>query len=82
MADEQSVSGIPSFVTDFMQAENGVTKEQTRPTIVGGDSPEAPFPIRMGGEVQHGFKRGSRELGCHTGESTFQLFDTGSEQTR
>lgn len=40
-----------------------------RPTIVGDEAPEPPFPIKMSGEVQHGFKRGSRELGCHTGTS-------------
>ncbi|KAG9032619.1 riboflavin kinase [Serendipita sp. 407] len=37
-----------------------------RPMIVGSEAPDDPFPIRMVGEVQHGFKRGSRELGCHT----------------
>lgn len=42
------------------------TFRKSRPLIVGGETPESPFPIRMSGEVQHGFKRGSRELGCHT----------------
>ncbi|PVG04199.1 riboflavin kinase [Serendipita vermifera] len=42
------------------------TFRRTRPTIVGGESPESPFPAVMSGQVQHGFKRGSRELGCHT----------------
>ena len=46
------------------------TFRKARPMIVGGEAPESPFPIRMSGEVQHGFKRGSKELGCPTGMST------------
>ena len=42
---------------------------KARAAIVGGEVPKSPFPIRLSGEVQHGFKRGSRELGCHTGMS-------------
>ncbi|CAE6419775.1 unnamed protein product [Rhizoctonia solani] len=38
----------------------------SRPTIVGGDEPEAPFPVTMKGAVQRGFGRGGRELGCLT----------------
>jgi len=37
-----------------------------RPEIVGGECPEAPFPIRLEGDVQKGFGRGSKELGCPT----------------
>jgi hypothetical protein len=38
-----------------------------RPTIIGPESaPEPPFPVRLCGIVEHGFKRGSRELGCPT----------------
>jgi len=39
----------------------------TRPTIIGPDhAPEPPFPLKLFGVVEHGFKRGSRELGCPT----------------
>ncbi|KAF4632728.1 hypothetical protein G7Y89_g5401 [Cudoniella acicularis] len=38
-----------------------------RPAIIGPDSgPEAPFPLRMEGEVISGFGRGSKELGIPT----------------
>ncbi|EJD53861.1 riboflavin kinase [Auricularia subglabra TFB-10046 SS5] len=37
-----------------------------RPEIVGADEPEPPFPIRMHGPVQHGFGRGSKDLGFPT----------------
>jgi riboflavin kinase len=39
-----------------------------RPEIVGGDSPEPPFPVFMSGRVQRGFGRGSKDLGCPTGK--------------
>ncbi|KAI0772650.1 riboflavin kinase [Irpex lacteus] len=37
-----------------------------RPSIVGPDSPEEPFPIILSGTVQHGFGRGGKDLGCPT----------------
>jgi riboflavin kinase len=39
----------------------------SRPSIVGPDVPQAPFPIVLSGSVQHGFGRGSKDLGCPTG---------------
>jgi len=39
----------------------------SRPDIVGPDVPDAPFPIKLSGPVQHGFGRGSKDLGCPTG---------------
>lgn len=39
-----------------------------RSLIVGPDAPEAPFPVRLEGWVTRGFGRGSKELGCPTGE--------------
>jgi riboflavin kinase len=34
-----------------------------RPEIIGEDSgPVPPFPLRMGGKVVEGFKRGSKEV--------------------
>lgn len=38
-----------------------------RPQVVGPESPEAPFPIFLVGEVQRGFGRGGKDLGCPTG---------------
>jgi riboflavin kinase len=43
------------------------TFRKARPMIVGGETPESPFPIKLSGQVQHGFGRGGRDLGCHTG---------------
>ncbi|KAL0070942.1 riboflavin kinase [Marasmius tenuissimus] len=38
----------------------------SRPEIVGPESPEEPYPIRLGGAVQKGFGRGGKDLGCPT----------------
>lgn len=38
-----------------------------RPSICGPDEVASPYPIYMKGPVQHGFKRGSKDLGCPTG---------------
>ncbi|KAF9247111.1 riboflavin kinase [Melanogaster broomeanus] len=38
----------------------------SRPNIVGPDTPEDPYPIELKGIVQHGFGRGSKDLGCPT----------------
>lgn len=38
-----------------------------RPTIVGPATPQDPYPIQLEGAVQHGFGRGSKDLGCPTG---------------
>ena len=43
------------------------TFRKTRPSIVGGETPEPPYPIVLSGAVQRGFGRGGRDLGCHTG---------------
>lgn len=43
------------------------TFRKARPEIVGPDTPEEPFPIRLAGIIQRGFGRGGRDLGCHTG---------------
>ncbi|KAF9114357.1 riboflavin kinase [Mortierella sp. AM989] len=37
-----------------------------RPKIVGGITPESPFPIKMSGTVIKGFGRGSKDLGIPT----------------
>ncbi|KAI9574484.1 riboflavin kinase [Boletus coccyginus] len=38
----------------------------SRPNIAGPDIPEERYPIRLEGIVQHGFGRGSKDLGCPT----------------
>ena len=43
------------------------TFRTSRPDIVGPDIPDNPFPIQLSGPVQHGFGRGSKDLGCPTG---------------
>ncbi|KAF8592548.1 riboflavin kinase [Ramaria rubella] len=43
------------------------TFRRSRPHIVGDDSgPTPPFPIRLTGNVQRGFGRGGKDLGCPT----------------
>ncbi|OJA12726.1 hypothetical protein AZE42_05801 [Rhizopogon vesiculosus] len=42
------------------------TFRTSRPDIVGPDVPDKPFPIKLSGPVQHGFGRGSKDLGCPT----------------
>ncbi|KAG6837523.1 hypothetical protein H0H93_007704 [Arthromyces matolae] len=39
---------------------------ESRPKIVGSEIPEHPFPILLQGNVQHGFGRGGKALGCPT----------------
>lgn len=39
-----------------------------RPSIVGpDDGPATPFPLALRGDVQRGFGRGGKDLGCPTG---------------
>ncbi|KAG8965806.1 riboflavin kinase [Tulasnella sp. 419] len=38
----------------------------SRPSIVGPEVPEPPFPITLCGTVQRGFGRGGKDLGCPT----------------
>ncbi|KAF4574748.1 riboflavin kinase [Pleurotus pulmonarius] len=39
---------------------------ESRPQIVGPESPQLPFPIKLAGLVQRGFGRGGKDLGCPT----------------
>jgi riboflavin kinase len=48
-------------------AEMAPVSRENRPMIVGPESPEVPFPLRMSGVVERGYGRGSRELGIPTG---------------
>ncbi|KAJ3179040.1 riboflavin kinase [Gaertneriomyces sp. JEL0708] len=39
---------------------------QRRPSVVGEDTPQSPFPVFLKGNVSKGFGRGSKELGIPT----------------
>ncbi|KAG0146414.1 hypothetical protein CROQUDRAFT_657388 [Cronartium quercuum f. sp. fusiforme G11] len=50
---------------------DNVPKPTSRPVgeraeLVGSTVPEPPFPIRIQGQVEKGFGRGSKDLGCPT----------------
>lgn len=40
---------------------------ENRPSIVGPDAPEPPYPMQLHGAVTKGFGRGARFLGIPTG---------------
>lgn len=41
---------------------------ENRPSIVGPDAPEPPYPMQLHGVVTKGFGRGARFLGIPTGK--------------
>lgn len=64
-ATAQEVSQLDSRPAAPVQTESF---RQSRPQVVGEDSgPTPPFPIRLVGNVQRGFGRGGKDLGCPTG---------------
>ncbi|KAH8106263.1 riboflavin kinase [Cristinia sonorae] len=42
------------------------SSRRLRPDIVGPEIPGSPFPIYLSGDVQRGFGRGGKDLGCPT----------------
>jgi len=63
-ATAHEVSQLESRPTAPVQTE---TFRESRPEVVGEDSgPTSPFPICLGGNVQRGFGRGGKDLGCPT----------------
>ncbi|EGO01659.1 hypothetical protein SERLA73DRAFT_85449 [Serpula lacrymans var. lacrymans S7.3] len=76
MVADSETNGKPERPTAPFQTESF---RLTRPTIVGPDTPEPPFPVRASGPVQRGFGRGGKDLGCPTAnlpdESLPQLQD-------
>jgi riboflavin kinase len=44
-----------------------MSRPNDRPSIVGPESPESPYPIYLKGPIIKGFGRGSKELGIPTG---------------
>jgi len=47
-----------------------------RPLIVGPEQPEAPYPVYLQGWVTRGFGRGSKDLGCPTGQCLLLLLQS------
>ncbi|RUP23516.1 hypothetical protein BC936DRAFT_138995 [Jimgerdemannia flammicorona] len=47
-----------------------------RRLLIGPDTPEAPFPIRLNGQVVKGFGRGSKELGIPTANLSNDALET------
>ncbi|KAJ1657306.1 riboflavin kinase [Dispira simplex] len=43
-----------------------VVTRNSRPLVVGGEQIQDPYPVYLQGHVQHGFGRGSKELGIPT----------------
>ncbi|KAI9089476.1 hypothetical protein DFS34DRAFT_639351 [Phlyctochytrium arcticum] len=46
-----------------------------RPSVIGEDIPQSPFPVHLKGEVSKGFGRGSRELGIPTANLPDEVAD-------
>ncbi|OXC85987.1 riboflavin kinase [Cryptococcus neoformans AD1-7a] len=63
------------------EAPMAPVSRSNRPTIVGPDEPEAPYPLKLEGTVTKGFGRGARYLGIPTAnlpdESLGPLNDLG-----
>ncbi|RKP36639.1 riboflavin kinase [Dimargaris cristalligena] len=49
---------------------------QPRPLVVGGERIDNPFPVFLRGPVEHGFGRGSKELGIPTANLPEQAIQT------
>jgi riboflavin kinase len=50
---------------------------ENRPSIVGPEVPESPYPLQLEGVVTKGFGRGARFLGIPTGTYTCITFVSG-----
>jgi len=67
----EEISELPSRPAAPVQTESF---RQSRPEIAGEDfGPSAPFPVHLVGNVQHGFGRGGKDLGCPTGNYTLLI---------
>lgn len=53
------------------EAPMAPVSRSNRPSIVGPDEPEAPYPLKLEGTVTKGFGRGARYLGIPTGMTCF-----------
>ncbi|ETW84288.1 hypothetical protein HETIRDRAFT_415995 [Heterobasidion irregulare TC 32-1] len=59
----EAIQALPERPNAPLRTE---TFRNSRPDIVGPDTPEPPFPIHLSGAVQRGFGRGGKDLGCPT----------------
>src|SRR5271156_4580186 len=62
------IAGFRLF-PEIQKFPNFMSRPTERPSIVGPESPESPYPIYLKGPVIKGFGRGSKELGIPTGIS-------------
>ncbi|KDN53156.1 hypothetical protein K437DRAFT_117697 [Tilletiaria anomala UBC 951] len=51
---------------------------QNRPSICGSDAPERPYPIYLHGDVERGFGRGGKDLGCPTANLPAKILGNAS----
>lgn len=69
---------IPCYpLLDFTRAmtDSATTR---RPSICGPHAPERPYPIYLRGQVEKGFGRGSKDLGCPTANLPAKVVGPGS----
>ena len=58
------------------------TSPSGRPEVCGPHAPERPYPIYLRGQVEKGFGRGSKDLGCPTANLPSKVVGPGSSLTR
>ncbi|SJX64798.1 related to FMN1-Riboflavin kinase [Sporisorium reilianum f. sp. reilianum] len=58
------------------------TSPSRRPEVCGPHAPERPYPIYLRGQVEKGFGRGSKDLGCPTANLPSKVVGPGSSLTR
>ncbi|EPQ27675.1 uncharacterized protein PFL1_04813 [Pseudozyma flocculosa PF-1] len=63
-------------------ASNSPVPPSSRPEVCGPHAPERPYPIYLRGEVEKGFGRGSKDLGCPTANLPARVVGPGSKLTR
>lgn len=69
MSNDEFATSTPASATSKAPvAPLAPVSRETRPSIVGGDEPEHPYPMELFGSVTKGFGRGARFLGIPTGK--------------
>lgn len=58
------------------------TAPSQRPEVCGPHAPERPYPIYLRGNVEKGFGRGSKDLGCPTANLPSKVVEPGSSLSR
>lgn len=58
------------------------TSPSQRPQVCGPHAPERPYPIYLRGNVEKGFGRGSKDLGCPTANLPSRVVEPGSSLSR